>query len=100
MLPHRNGITKKETSKLLIIQSSAPPQIELDQVERDIFEFLLDADKRLGLGTTFRVAGGWVRDKLLGKESDDIDVALDTMRGEDFAERLRPLQGHPALGAV
>ena len=39
--------------------------------------------------TTLRVAGGWVRDKLLGKESDDIDIALDDMYGEEFAELIR-----------
>ena len=33
-----------------------------------------------------RVAGGWVRDKMLGKESDDIDITLDDMKGEDFAK--------------
>jgi len=33
-----------------------------------------------------RVAGGWVRDKLLGIESDDIDIALDNMSGPEFAE--------------
>ena len=36
------------------------------------------------LNTTLRVAGGWVRDKLLGKESDDIDITLDDIRGTDF----------------
>jgi len=35
-----------------------------------------------------RVAGGWVRDKLLGKESHDIDIALDDMTGKDFAEMI------------
>ncbi|KAJ3170632.1 CCA tRNA nucleotidyltransferase, mitochondrial [Geranomyces variabilis] len=35
-----------------------------------------------------RVAGGWVRDKLLGKLSDDIDIAIDKMEGEPFAHRL------------
>lgn len=40
------------------------------------------------LKTTLRVAGGWVRDKIMGKESSDIDIALDDMFGEDFAEKL------------
>ncbi|KAI8917895.1 hypothetical protein DFJ77DRAFT_509402 [Powellomyces hirtus] len=35
-----------------------------------------------------RVAGGWVRDKLLGKANDDIDIAIDTMKGEPFAQRV------------
>jgi len=29
------------------------------------------------LNVTIRAAGGWVRDKLLGKESHDIDLAID-----------------------
>jgi len=28
------------------------------------------------------VAGGWVRDKLLNIDSNDIDIALDDMTGE------------------
>jgi len=31
------------------------------------------------------VAGGWVRDKLYGKESNDIDIALDDLLGSEFA---------------
>ena len=37
---------------------------------------------------TLRVAGGWVRDKLLGRDSNDIDIALDTLPGREFAERV------------
>jgi tRNA nucleotidyltransferase (CCA-adding enzyme) len=37
---------------------------------------------------TLRVVGGWVRDKLLGKTSSDIDVALDTLPGRAFAEHV------------
>jgi len=36
------------------------------------------------LKTTFRVAGGWVRDKLLNIDSNDIDIALDDMTGEQL----------------
>lgn len=35
-----------------------------------------------------RVAGGWVRDKLLRIECHDVDIALDTMMGEAFAAHL------------
>lgn len=35
-----------------------------------------------------RVAGGWVRDKLMGKESKDIDIALDDIYGEDYAKLI------------
>lgn len=40
------------------------------------------------LGSTLRCAGGWVRDKLMGRQSLDIDIALDNMLGKDFAERV------------
>ncbi|KAL3796762.1 hypothetical protein HJC23_010909 [Cyclotella cryptica] len=32
-----------------------------------------------------RIAGGWVRDKLLNQHSSDVDVALDCMMGVQFA---------------
>ncbi|EHA55473.1 hypothetical protein MCOR27_006708 [Pyricularia oryzae] len=35
-----------------------------------------------------RWAGGWVRDKLLGTESHDIDVAISCMTGEAFTREL------------
>lgn len=52
------------------------------------------------MGTTLRVAGGWVRDKLVGQEQGyhqrhlskvdkmDIDIALDNCMGGDFAAKL------------
>ena len=36
-----------------------------------------------------RWTGGWVRDKLLGTQSHDIDVALSTMTGMQFGEALQ-----------
>eukprot|EP00002_Diphylleia_rotans_P019957 TRINITY_DN3864_c0_g1_i1.p1 TRINITY_DN3864_c0_g1~~TRINITY_DN3864_c0_g1_i1.p1 ORF type:complete len:503 (-),score=96.16 TRINITY_DN3864_c0_g1_i1:100-1608(-) len=37
---------------------------------------------------TIRVAGGWVRDKILGLESHDLDVALDITSGATFANKV------------
>ena len=56
--------------------------------EEAIFATLLDVVKTYDLPVTLRVAGGWVRDKLLGKNSTDIDVALDCMMGEEFAVKV------------
>ncbi|KAI0193218.1 hypothetical protein EV127DRAFT_335572 [Xylaria flabelliformis] len=42
-----------------------------------------------------RWAGGWVRDKLLGIESHDIDTAINIMTGEAFALKLRELCDKP-----
>ena len=36
----------------------------------------------------YRVAGGWVRDKLLRQQSVDIDIALDDQTGTEFANSL------------
>lgn len=62
--------------------------IKLTPKEESIFQFLMDVHKENNLKTTMRVAGGWVRDKLFGIESDDIDIALNDLSGPDFAEIL------------
>jgi len=53
--------------------------------ENMIFELLRTVVARRAPNTTVRVAGGWVRDKLLGLESKDIDISVDNMSGKDFA---------------
>ncbi len=68
--------------------------IEVSAEERLLFEVLLGARDKQGKGTVLRVAGGWVRDKLLRRESNDIDIALDNQSGVDFASSLNDfLQG-------
>ncbi|GMI20375.1 hypothetical protein TeGR_g10047, partial [Tetraparma gracilis] len=54
-------------------------------LESHLFSLLLSACPPQ---LTPRVAGGWVRDKLLGLQSDDIDVAVDEGTGEAFAARV------------
>lgn len=44
--------------------------------------------KQANLQVNLRVAGGWVRDKLLRIDCKDVDIALDTMMGEAFAGYL------------
>ena len=75
-------------------ESGESKKIELLEEERQLFEVLLGARDRQGKGTVLRVAGGWVRDKLLKRESNDIDIALDNQPGLDFASSLNDfLQG-------
>ena len=45
--------------------------------EQRLFNFLLAVNEKYNLQSTLRVAGGWVRDRMLGTESHDIDIALD-----------------------
>ena len=63
-------------------------EVRCTEKEREVFDTLLEVVEYFKLDVTLRVAGGWVRDKLVGRESDDIDVALDTMLGKDFAEKV------------
>ncbi|KAI3902251.1 hypothetical protein MKW92_033899 [Papaver armeniacum] len=63
-------------------------KIELTDKEMQIFDRLLRVVDHHNLQTQLRVAGGWVRDKLLGKESNDIDIALDNMKGNDFCDKI------------
>lgn len=68
-------------------EAAAMPQINLTPQEQTIFATLMDVNAKMSLGITFRVAGGWVRDKLLGTPSDDIDIALDKMTGQQFVNK-------------
>ncbi|KAK4279735.1 hypothetical protein QN277_011463 [Acacia crassicarpa] len=64
-------------------------RIELSDTEKKIFDRLLATLRRFGFETQLRVAGGWVRDKLLGKDCYDIDIALDNMMGTEFVDKVR-----------
>lgn len=65
------------------------PQIALSSDEETVFNTILAIDQMFGLGQQYRVAGGWVRDRLLGTPSDDIDIALDKMTGQQFLQYAR-----------
>ncbi|KAK3405944.1 hypothetical protein EUGRSUZ_K02157 [Eucalyptus grandis] len=63
-------------------------KIDLTETEKMIFERLLATVHHFDFSTQLRVAGGWVRDKLLGKECYDIDIALDDMLGSTFVDKV------------
>lgn len=62
--------------------------IQISDLEKRIFDTLKAVLLHFHLNTQLRVAGGWVRDKLLGKECYDIDIALEDMLGRDFCEKV------------
>ncbi|KAE9409338.1 hypothetical protein BT96DRAFT_848716 [Gymnopus androsaceus JB14] len=74
------------------VKAPAELNIQLTETEEKICVLLDDCTKYLrtekGISTTCRIAGGWVRDKLLGSQSNDIDVALSDIMGLAFAEHL------------
>jgi hypothetical protein len=56
--------------------------LDLSKDESRLFDMLCRFVKDESLGTTIRVAGGWVRDKLLDAcAKEDIDIALDNITG-------------------
>ncbi|KAI1635574.1 poly A polymerase head domain-containing protein [Biscogniauxia mediterranea] len=73
---------------------TATATITLTPQETKLKNLLLDAAKYVDRSqtntepTVLRWAGGWVRDKLLGIESHDIDTAINTMTGEAFALKI------------
>ncbi|KOS20638.1 CCA tRNA nucleotidyltransferase [Escovopsis weberi] len=60
----------------------------------------IDASKRMGEPVVLRWAGGWVRDKLLGVESHDIDVAINVMTGQTFAQHIFEHCKSPTIAAA
>jgi len=70
------------------------PLSDLTENEANIRQLLLDTSDHIDTPQDaskpiLRFAGGWVRDKLLGSASDDIDVAIDTMTGYGFGLAMK-----------
>ncbi|CAG7864941.1 unnamed protein product [Brassica rapa] len=80
------GEENQKQSKLSV---ELKEKIDLTEKERKIFDRLLGTLRFCDLDTQLRVAGGWVRDKLLGRDSDDIDIAIDNMSGSEFLDKLK-----------
>lgn len=71
------------------------PALKLDKVEQNICQLLNDFtraynSKNSGQSEplTLRISGGWVRDKILGRDSHDLDISINIMSGEQFATQL------------
>lgn len=67
--------------------------IKINKDEQYIFNLLQKVSNHFSLNSVIRVAGGWTRDKLLGKEADDIDIMVDNMSGEKFASFVSKFLG-------
>ncbi|XP_026190756.1 uncharacterized protein LOC34618569 [Cyclospora cayetanensis] len=62
--------------------------LQLTQEEKELFCTLNKCVVDKELNIELRAAGGWVRDKLLGIPSQDIDIAIDSITGARFATLL------------
>lgn len=71
---------------------SDAPRIALTPAEANLFDFLVYIQYLFAPQTQLRVAGGWVRDKLRGAPSEDIDIVLDNSTGKQFANYITTFQ--------
>ena len=78
------------------------PQIKLEPAEQQLTDLLREAAAKKAFSdpdVEIRYAGGWVRDKIIGKPSHDIDIAISTVSGHEFAVQLSEFMkvNHPEL---
>lgn len=68
-------------------------ELNITNQEQQLFDLFnsvaLYINNEYNIKTVLRVAGGWVRDKLLGLESNDVDLAIDVLSGEQFATYVK-----------
>lgn len=88
------AIKMQATSKWNLMKEAASLQdvkITIDPTEQKIFAFLRQSKNAYPelSPMEMRVVGGWVRDKAIGKESKDIDIALSHITGLDFVQKIK-----------
>lgn len=76
------------------------PQIQLNEVEATLRQLLIDVAAYINpkKPSELRFTGGWVRDKLLGTESVDVDVAINDMTGFQFGLKMKEYLDLPGNG--
>ncbi len=62
--------------------------IKLNPREQSLLKLLLEFLDYHKLKTTLWIAGGWVRDKILNIETDDIDIISDNYFGDFISEKF------------
>jgi hypothetical protein len=88
-LPAWRSVSSARTSEAAPAPTTTRrPTIALTAAESSLFDFLLYVQHQHAPTTQLRVAGGWVRDKLRGAESEDIDIVLDNLYGKEFANHI------------
>jgi len=76
------------------------PSILLTDQEAQLRQLLLDTSEYINSiegckRPELRFTGGWVRDKLLGSTSNDIDISIDTMTGFRFGTLMKQYLARP-----
>ena len=76
--------------------------INLTNQEKSIIQYLRRAKESIPAlkNVDMRIAGGWVRDKIMGKSSDDIDIAISNMSGQELVNLLKIHDNDGSLGNI
>jgi tRNA nucleotidyltransferase (CCA-adding enzyme) len=82
--PHVSKKSKMATGKILL----TPRESQLRTLLLDVARYI-DESKEIKEKIELRFAGGWVRDKLLGIPSQDIDTAINAMTGDAFCLKMK-----------
>jgi tRNA nucleotidyltransferase/poly(A) polymerase len=79
--------------------STRTAKLQLTPEEKELFQLVRTVCQESCPGTTVRIAGGWVRDKLLHAKSSssegemksarDVDFVLNNMAGSEFAKKFQ-----------
>ena len=79
------------------IMAGALPRIPLNDTEQLLRRLLLDVASyhNPSQPSQLRFTGGWVRDKLLGTDSHDIDVGINDMTGYQFGLKMKEYLSQP-----
>ncbi|CAD8119159.1 unnamed protein product [Paramecium sonneborni] len=81
---------KKQLNNLICMQQSQiVKKINLTDKENQILNTIMQFRNDTNIQSVLRIAGGWVRDKLMGNESHDIDITIDNMSGEQFVQKMK-----------
>ncbi|KAG6009295.1 hypothetical protein E4U21_002899 [Claviceps maximensis] len=92
--------TQAKQSSVQRMSTMAAPKrtIDLLPAEQLLRELLLDCAQHFP-GLQIWIAGGWVRDRLLGIPSSDLDLALSKVTGREFGMFLESFSAKPEVEA-
>lgn len=64
-------------------------RLNLTDTENRIVGLIKRFGENFDKSMTLRIAGGWVRDKILGLDSQDLDIAINKTSGQIFCESFK-----------
>jgi tRNA nucleotidyltransferase (CCA-adding enzyme) len=95
------ALRKMSSTPSEVVKPRAITEIKLTQRESQLRGLLLDVarfideSKEIKERLELRFAGGWVRDKLLGIPSHDIDTTINAMTGSSFTLKMKSFLEDP-----